>query len=215
MQVVDAPSLSGLGRFTLESGDHVSRRVFHARYCAHPEIKKAELVEGVVIVASPVRSDLHAEPHGKIVGWLISYQARVKDVRVSDNATVILDSDNELQPDACISCEGPGGPRLSEDHYIEGAPQLVVEIAASSVSYDLHEKYRVYRRNGVREYLVWRVEDRAIDWFRLNEGEYERVAPDATGVIESSTFPGLRLHVEKLLANDLAGVLAELRPPVT
>lgn len=52
--------------------------------------------------------------------------------------------------------------------------------------------------------------DGAIDWFRLVEGQYVRVEPDATGVIESDAFPGLQLNVPKMLADDLAGVLAEL-----
>jgi Uma2 family endonuclease len=136
-------------------------------------------------------------------------------VRVSDNATVLLDGTNEVQPDACVWREAPGGPRLTTDGYIEGAPQLVVEVAASSVSHDLHDKLRAYERNGAREYVVWRVLDGAIDWFRLVDGAYVRVEPDARGVIESAAFPGLRLHAARLLAGDVAGVLAELdREPV-
>jgi Uma2 family endonuclease len=195
----------------LESGDHLTRSEFHRRYCTHPEIKKAELVEGVVYVGSPVRS-LHAEPHGLVVAWLAVYRGQTHGLRLGDNATVILDADNEVQPDACLWREEPGGPHLTEDGYIEGAPQLVVEVAASSASYDLHEKLRAYRRNGVREYVVWRVLDEAIDWFRLGEDAYERVEPDADGVIKSEVFQGLRLHVAKMLADDLPGVLAELKP---
>ena len=106
--------------------------------------------------------------------------------------------------------KNPGGPRTNEKGYIEGAPQLVVEIALSSASYDLHDKLRAYRRAGVREYIVWRVLNQAIDWLRLDEGEYRKIEPDTDGVIESSIFPGLRLYVTKMLAGDDAGVLAEL-----
>jgi Uma2 family endonuclease len=196
----------------LESGDRLTRVEFHRRYCRRPDIKKAELVEGVVYVASPVRADMHGEPHASIIGWLTVYRARNPDIRLDDNATVLLDADNEVQPDACLWREEPGGPRLTEDHYIEGAPQLVVEIAASSVSYDLHDKMRAYQRNGVREYIVWRVLDGMIDWFRLRQGEYAWVEPDEWGIVESEVFPGLRLHVPKMLADDIAGVLAELEP---
>jgi len=193
----------------LESGDHLTREEFHRRYSERPDIKKAELVEGVVYVGSPVRV-IHAEPHANVVGWLYAYCAKTPGVRLGDNATVWLDAKNEVQPDACLWREEPGGPHLSEDKYIEGAPQLVVEVAASSASYDLHEKKEAYRRNGVREYIVWRVLDGAITWFRLQEGEYVPIEPDAHGVIESAVFPGLRLHVAKMLAGDAAGVLAEL-----
>jgi len=196
----------------LESGDRLTRAEFHRRYCARPDIRMAELVEGVVYVASPVRLGAHGEPHASVVLWLGTYRAAHSGLRLGDNATVLLDADNELQPDAFLCREGPGGPRVTDEDYIDGAPQLVVEIAASSASYDLHDKMQAYRRNGVREYIVWRVLDESIDWFRLREGEYVRVEPDARGVIESDVFPGLRLNVPQLLADDLAGVLAELGP---
>ena len=90
------------------------------------------------------------------------------------------------------------------------APQLVVEVAASSVSYDLYEEKEAYRRNGVREYVVWRVLDRAIDWFELRDGAYVLREPNAEGIVESEQFPGLRLSVPSMLAGDAAGVLAAL-----
>jgi Uma2 family endonuclease len=199
-------------RPVLESGDRLTREEFHRRYCERPDIKKAELVEGVVYVASPLRSNVHAEPHGSIITWLGTYKARVPGLRLSDNATVLLDPDNEVQPDASLWHEETAGPRLNERGYIEGAPQLVVEVAASSASYDLHDKKEAYRRNGVREYVVWRVLDGMIDWFRLREGEYIWVEPDQDSVVESPAFPSLRLHLAKMVAGDLAGVLAELEP---
>jgi Uma2 family endonuclease len=145
-----------------------------------------------------------------MVVWLGAYQAGHPELRLLVDTTVILDADNEVQPDACLWREVPGGPRLNKKGYVEGAPQLVVEVAVSSASYDLHDKLRAYRRSGVREYVVWRVEDGAIDWLRLREGAYERIEPDAGWMVESTTFSGLRLPVAKMLAGDLAGVLAEL-----
>ena len=196
----------------LESGDRLTRAEFHRRYCARPDIKKAELVEGVVYVASPIRAGVHGIPQSRVMIWLGGYKMRHSEVEVAGNTSIYLDADNEVQPDVCLWREEPGGPRRTEDDYLEGAPQLVVEVAASSASYDLHDKLRAYRRTGVLEYIVWRTLDRAIDWFRLHEGEYVRVEPDARGIIESEAFPGLRLNVPKLLADDLAGVLAELEP---
>jgi Uma2 family endonuclease len=143
--------------------------------------------------------------------WLGTYCVRHPDLLLDDNSTVILDDNTEVQPDAFIWREEPGGPRVTEDDYVEGAPQLVVEIAASSASYDLHDKMEAYRRNGAREYLVWRVGDGAIDWFRLRDGTYVRLEPDAEGVIESEEYPGLRLHVPSMLAGDRAAVLGWLR----
>jgi Uma2 family endonuclease len=198
---------------SLESGDHLTREEFHRRYLARPDIKKAELVEGVVYVASPIRIDRYAEPTGAVLLWLGTYAYQIPGLRFGDNGTAYLDGGNEVQPDAFLWRPEPGGARLTEDGYFEGAPQLIVEVAASSVSYDLHDKKEAYRRNGVREYVVWRVLDRAIDWFRLHDGQYFLVEPAADGMVESSEFPGLRLHVESMLDGDLTAVLAHLRGP--
>ena len=197
---------------SLESGDHLTRDEFHRRYLARPDIKKAELIDGVVYVASPVRFDRHAQPHFMVVGWLAAYVGLTPGVQPGgDNGTVFLDDGVEVQPDAFLWWPEPGGPRLAADGYVEGAPQLVVEVAASSVSYDLHTKKEAYRRNGVREYVVWRVLDEAIDWFRLQDGSYITVQPDAAGIVESEQFPGLRLDVPRMLAGNLAAVLGQVR----
>lgn len=196
----------------LENGDRLTRREFHERYLQHPEIKKAELIEGVVYMPSPTRAQSHGFPHADIATWLGMYRAGHPGVRAGDDTTVILDDDNEPKPDLLL-CRVEGGAVHFEDDYLVGPPELVVEISASSVSYDSHAKKETYRRNGVPEYLIWRVWDGEVDWFRLRDGVYAPLAPDANGVIESEAFPGLRLHVPKLLAGDLGGVVAELDTP--
>jgi Uma2 family endonuclease len=195
----------------LESGDRLSREEFHRRYCELPNTH-AELIEGVVYVRSPARFALHGQPHHTIATWAGVYVSRQAGVQCGIESTVYLDPASEVQPDVILFRvpAPPGGAHINADGYIEGAPQLVVEIAASSASYDLHDKLRVYERAGVLEYVVWRTVDEALDWFRLQDGAYVRIEPDANGMIASSAFPGLRLHVAKLLAGDVAGVLAAL-----
>ncbi|MEK7833573.1 MAG: Uma2 family endonuclease, partial [Acidobacteriota bacterium] len=108
--------------------------------------------------------------------------------------------------------EAKGGlSRVTEDDYLEGSPELIVEVASSSASYDLREKLNVYRRNGVQEYIVWRVYDEEIDWFSLQNEQYVPLQPDESGIIESRVFPGLRLNVAAMLSGDLAKVLADLQ----
>ncbi len=201
----------------LENGDRLTRHEFERRYAAMPHIKKAELIEGVVYISSPLRFEPHAEPHGQIITWLGVYHAATPGVRLGDNATVRLDMDNEPQPDGLLRLnESVGGQsRLSEDGYVEGAPELIVEVAASSASYDLRDKLRVYRRNQVQEYLVWQVYDQHLDWFRLREGEYVPLQPDAAGVVCSEIFSGLWLAVPALLEGNLAEVLAVLQQGLT
>ena len=194
----------------LENGDRLTRAEFERRYEARPDLKKAELIEGVVHMPSPTRFGSHARPHAALIGWLFTYAATTPGVEVSDNPTVRLDLDNEPQPDAAllIDPEVGGQARVSEDDYVEGAPELVAEITASSASYDLHDKLHVYRRNGVREYLVWRTLDGRLDWFELADGAYRPRQPDDSGLVASRVFPGLRLAVDALLSGDMPAVLA-------
>jgi len=197
----------------LENGDRLTRTEFERRYAATPEKFKAELVEGIVYVASPVRAKNHGRPHAQIMTWLGVYSAATLGVDIADNSTVRLDLDNEPQPDALLRIEPQSGgkSRITEDDYIEGSPELVIEIAASSASVDMNAKLNAYRRNGVQEYLVWQVYENQIAWFCLQDAEYIRLQPDATGMIRSRVFPGLWLAVDALLRGDLATVLAELQ----
>lgn len=209
MNLTMTASTGGVPR--LCAGDRLSRDEFERRYAAMPECKKAELIEGVVYMPSPV-SPRHAGPHFVTSGWLLYYAAATPGVWGGDNATLRLDLGNEPQPDLLLRIlpECGGSCRIGDDGYLEGPPELVVEIAVSSASYDLHEKLNAYRRNGVREYVVWRVDDEALDWFALRGDQYEHLSADHEGVIRSEVFPGLWLDVPALLAQHPATVLRRL-----
>jgi Uma2 family endonuclease len=195
----------------LENGDRLTRAEFECRYEAMPHLKKAELIEGVVYVPSPIRLNRHSRPHVQMAGWLAAYEAATPGTLAGDNGTVRLDLDNEPQPDLLLLIDPAKGgqARISSDDYVEGAPELVAEIASSSVSYDFGAKLNAYRRNGVREYVVWRVLDREIDWFVLREGRYEPLSLDS-GLYKSEVFPGLWLDPAALSRGELAAVLKTL-----
>ena len=195
----------------LENGDRLPRREFERRYAAQPRTKKAELIAGVVCTTIPVRLD-HAEPHALIQTVLLVYCGHTPGVIGADSATVRLTAHSEVQPDVLLRIdENAGGTaRVSADGYLEGAPELVVEVAASSASIDLHDKLRVYQSAGVREYIVWRTHDNHIDYFGLFEGHYKPLPKDATGLARSEVFPGLWLDTLALCRGDLAAALSRL-----
>jgi Uma2 family endonuclease len=198
----------------LQSGDRLTRAEFERRYDAMPHLKKAELIEGVVYVPSPTRHRNHSNPHFNLIYWLGTFAAATPGIEGGDNGSLRLNLDNEPQPDAyLIVLPSHGGQaQIDEDDYIVGAPELVAEVAASSASYDLHDKLHAYRRNGVREYVVWRVYDRSIDWFILREGRYERLALESAGHYQSEILPGLWLDPAALVSGDLlrvAGVVQQ------
>ena len=194
----------------LRHGERLTSEEFMRRYEAMPHVKKAELINGVVYMPSPVRLDHHGRPHSHLSTWLGVYEAATPGVEGSIGTTVRLDLSNVPQPDSILfiipACGGQ--VRLSADDYVERGPELAAEISASSAGLDLGEKMLVYQRNQVREYIVWRVLDRQLDWLVLRSGRYEPLLPDAVGVFRSEIFPGLWLDSAALLRGDLAGVLA-------
>jgi Uma2 family endonuclease len=194
----------------LEAGDRMTAAEFERRYDAMPELKKAELLQGVVYMPSPVRLNQHGEPRADMVGWLTMYKAFTRGVRGGDNSTVRLNDLNEPQPDILLLIPAAAGGQstVSADGYVTGAPELVCEVASSSRSYDLGVKLDVYRAFGVREYVIWRVGDDAIDWFVLRNGQYVPLPPGPDGLLRSEAFPGLWLDPAALIAGDLGRVLA-------
>ncbi|MHB1559409.1 MAG: Uma2 family endonuclease [Isosphaeraceae bacterium] len=200
----------------LENGDHLTREEFERRYDPMPGLKKAELIEGVVDLPSPVPHREHGPPHARLITWLGNYETdtpgvgaglRVCSESLRDrfvgwalptspgprpvgnahptstsrpfgtdsNGSIRLNLDNEPQPDGYLiilpACGGQA--RISDDDYVEEAPELIAEVSVSSASIDLGKKFDVYRRNGVREYLVWRVLDRQVAWYVNRGGRFE------------------------------------------
>ena len=196
----------------LRAGDRLTRAEFERRYEAMPHVKKAELIEGVVYMPSPVYIPSHASPHAWIMTWLGVYASLTPKLKLADNGSLRLGSgDTEVQPDAMLYRASGGNTRLSAIGYLEGAPELIVEIASSSADYDAGVKRRAYQRSGVQEYLLWRTEEERVDWWALEGGAYVPLPPTAAGIIASRVFPGLWLDVVALLDDRMAHVLATVQ----
>jgi Uma2 family endonuclease len=222
----DLPSSESERRATptvqpLENGDQLTAREFLRRYEAMPEPKKAELIEGIVYMGSPVRLREHGRPDNLLQTWLGYYAARTSGTECASNTTTRLDLENVPQPDCLLRIlpEAGGRSEIDSKGYLKGPPELVAEVAASSASLDWNSKMRVYRRAGVLEYLVWRTMEQRFDWLLLEDEEYRPNRPDAQGLLHSRAFPGLSLDVRALLAVDSARVMdaleTSLRRPET
>ena len=190
----------------LQNGDRLTAEEFERRYDAAGELTKAELLDGVVYMPPPVSDSHHGAPHFDMVAWLGAYRWGTPGVVGGDNSTLRLDLRNRPQPDAYLRIlpQCGGQARLDADGYVISAPELVTEVAASSVSYDLNDKLDVYRRHRVREYVVWRVFDETVDWFVLRDERYEPAMIAADAVYRSAVLPGLWLDPVALVRGDVA-----------
>ncbi len=189
----------------LETGDHLEQKSFHARYEAMPVATKAELIGGVVYMMSPMKN-----PHGRhtrdVSFWLRTYELATPGVEGGDGLTTILGHNSEPQPDACLYVrpENGGRVRINADGYTEGAPELIVEVASGTESYDLHSKKRDYEAAGVCEYVVVALRQKQVFWFVLRDARYVPLKAGNDGIYRSQVFPGLWLDPQSLL--DLDGL---------
>jgi hypothetical protein len=191
----------------LQNGDRLTAEEFERRYDAMPELNKAELINGVVYMAPPASLDDHGGPHFDMTSWLGLYRMATPGIRGGDNSTLRLPLNNRPQPDVCLLVEpSHGGQAQIVDRYIVGGPELTAEVAATSVNYDLNEKLVLYLQNNVREYIVWRVFDREIDWFVSRNGQYERLPLSPEGYFKSEVLPGLWLDPAAMIRGDMARV---------
>ncbi len=194
----------------LEAGDHLDQPTFHARYQAMPSSFRAELVEGKVIVPSPL-SQPHAQTSGWILNWLGRYTLHTPGTTFLDNGTIILSPQDEPQPDAALPLDSAcGGQARSQGEFVVGAPELIVEVASSSEADDLHDKFRAYLAANAREYLVVLLRDRRIEWYVNREGCFVLLPADHEGIVRSEFFLGLWLDSAAILARNGAQLLATL-----
>ncbi len=194
----------------LVEGDRLNQPEFHRRYLAMPPETRAELIDGVVYMPSPLGIE-HGESSGTVVTWLGFYKLRTPGLQVLDGATAILGRKSEPQPDAQLRILPEyGGQTQDKRGFVQGAPELVAEVAKATRYHDLGPKLDDYERAGVQEYLVRALDPDEVIWFVLRRRRLVRMPAGAGGLYRSEVFPGLWLDPQALLANDLAIMLAVL-----
>jgi hypothetical protein len=194
----------------LVAGDKLTKAEFLRLWEAHPEINNAELIGGIVYMASPVSVE-HGDRDGNAGTWMGVYVASTPGTASGHNTTSCL-LDDIPQPDLNLRILPEyGGTSWVEDDYLNGVPELLTEICRSTASYDLHVKFDLYQAAKVPEYLAILLYEQEIRWHVLVNGRYQVLAADADGLWRSRVFPGLWLDGKALLAGDLPSVLARLQ----
>jgi Uma2 family endonuclease len=196
----------------LKNGDLLTATEFCRRWEVTPNLKHAELIGGQVYMNPPVSAGSHGAPHGHILFWLGQYAVATEGVEFFSDSSVHLGELDLPQPDGILRIEDRfGGTSRMLKSDLHGAPELVVEVAASSAAYDLFQKKQRYQENAIQEYLVWIVHERRFVWFSLGADGYTELRPSRSGVIKSLVYPGLWLDTKGLLDRNWTKVLATVK----
>ncbi len=195
---------------TLVEGQRLDQPTFHALYEATPPGTRAELINGVVFMASPAGYE-HGEAHVPVIVWLDYYAENTPGVQVVDNATTILGWKSEPQPDALLRIRPEyGGHTHNEKGIIRGAPELIVEVSKATRYIDLGPKLTDYERAGVLEYVVRALDPDEVFWYEQDQGVLDQRPLPNDGIYRSMAFPGLWLDPLALLNNDRRRIRAVL-----
>jgi Uma2 family endonuclease len=194
----------------LREGDRLTRDEFLRRWELLPDLKHAQLLEGIVYLASPV-SKKHGNFHAYFHTWLGTYAARTSGLDSAGDASTLME-EQAPQPDIALwILPSFGGQSGDEGPYLAGAPELIVEVAASSRAKDLGPKSRLYLRAGVQEYITALVEESRVIWRERHDGAWSEIPADAGGILRSRLFPGLWLDEPAMWRGDRARVLDVLQ----
>jgi Uma2 family endonuclease len=195
----------------LRDGDRLTSDEFMRRWEAMPDLKHAELIDGIVYMSSPLSRE-HGVPHFDLAGWLSGYAANTPGCGGDIECTWLMGERDVPQPDLSlwISPQSGGQSRVAGD-YAAGAPELIVEVAAFSRTRDLGVKLRLYQWMGVREYLVAVVTESKFIWHEQTANGFQELSADPDGILRSRYFPGLWLDPAAFWSRDRALVHAVLQ----
>jgi IMP dehydrogenase/GMP reductase/Uma2 family endonuclease len=146
----------------------------YADYLVWKFKERVELLRGRVLKMSPASASSHQKIAGNLYFSLRKYFQNSNcelffapfDVRLPKKNGEIL---SVVQPDLCVICDLS---KLDEKGCL-GAPDLVVEILSPGNSKkEMKLKYDLYQENGVKEYWVVIPDQRYVQIFVLEEGNY-------------------------------------------
>ena len=193
----------------LVTGERMSVEEFLCRWEELPDLKNAELIDGVVYVPSPVSLE-HGRRDTLIISWLAHYAYATPGCQCANNSTWLM-LDSAPQPDAFLRIlPAYGGQSRDGKLYCTGAPELAIEICLTSTEVDFGPKLALYQRAGVREYVTIEIFGKRIVWRMLEGATYvpQKLPPD--DVLRSQVFPGLWLDIAAFWADDGGRMLETL-----
>jgi Uma2 family endonuclease len=163
-----------------------------------PDGEKADLIDGVIYMASPDNTDA-----SDLTGWLgaILYTfVEMKGLGKVYQSRVAYRLGRKRGPEPDLGFVPKELEASRRRGYIDGPPALAMEIVSpESVGRDYVLKRAQYEQAGVREYWIIDPDEQRATLLVLRQGHYEEVAP-VDHVLASEVVPGFRLDVRWLWA---------------
>lgn len=173
-------------------------RYTYADYCRLPEGSPYQLIGGELVMTpspTPYHQMVSMKLELKMAGYVLEKGLGIVLYAPLD---VCLGETETYQPDIIfISNE-----RLAiiEEKCIKGAPDLVVEILSPGTAYyDLRRKYKVYEKEGVREYWIIDPGNKGVQVFCLREGKFALDQEiEQEGSVKSRVITGFQIQAENI-----------------
>ena len=160
------------------------------------EHEKADLLDGVIYIASP-----ESTADNELGGWLyclIREYAETLDMGKAYYTRVAFRISEKRGPEPDVAFVAKRRLRLVRRGFVDGPPDLAVEIVSpDSVERDYEVKWRIYETAGVREYWIIDPDERKATFLRRYRGKFREIELEGT-VFQSTVLRGFHLDTRWL-----------------
>ena len=179
----------------------VKRITFEEYLDSLTEESKGDLFDGLLYMQTPP-SDAHEEIFGFLFDILRNYVLEKNLGVVRGSRTAIrFAEEHGTQPDIVFISNARR--HLIYPYYIDGAPEVVVEILSPSTrKLDRGKKMALYAENGVLEYWQVDPEDQTAKFLRNNDGVWAPMPVGGDGIFHSEAISGFWLNVQWLFTEE-------------
>jgi Uma2 family endonuclease len=168
-----------------------------------PDGQKADLIEGVIYMASP--DSLRANELTLFISWLFKGFIEVRGIGgkvVFSRYACRLSESSAPEPD--VAYVRPERVGLVESGGMRGGPDIAVEVVSRESRHrDYDDTRRLYEEAGVAEYWIIDPVQQRVEFLVLEEDRYRLAPLEQNRLFRSRALSGFWIDVDWLLADPL------------
>lgn len=136
---------------------------------AYQERRKEELIDGKIVAMAPAAPSHTYFANGILTIFRVYLKGK-RCVPFGENTLVHLSDKDKYCPDVMVVCDRS----KIKKNYVEGAPDLAVEVLSpSTMRYDRGKKKDAYEAAGVPEYWLVDWHHKSVEVYLLEDGHYQ------------------------------------------